>query len=280
MGKRILTNKYIAIKKCRHGYFAYYVNDLFVSRSLDLYGEWSEYELTALGNIIKAGDVVIDVGAFIGTHSVFFGQKVYPKGYVLAIEPQRTIFNLLAGNVALNNLLNVRCLNVAIADDNRTCTMPILDPTVKQNFGGVSIDKFDQGEMIDTTTIDDLPLSRCNLIKIDVEGFEAKVLAGAAKTIAKFKPALYVECNHPNITKNTLAILEKFGYKCYWHIFVYFNENNFFKNTRNVFAKYQPEANLLCFPKEAKVNLTGFIKVNGVSDNWIKALKRIKTKSR
>lgn len=272
--KRILTNKNVAIKKCKHGYFAYYVNDLFIGRSLDQYGEWSEPEFAVLDSLISPGNIVIDVGAFIGTHSVFFGKKVFPKGFVYAFEPQRAVCNLLAANVALNNVLNVKCINMAVSKDNRTCVMPVLDPTVPQNFGGVAIDQFDQGDFIDTITIDDLPLKRCNLIKIDVEGHEANVLKGAQKTISKYQPVLYVECNRPDNSSDTLAILKMMGYKCYWHIFSYFNQKNFFKNKKNIFFDIHPEANLLCFPKDASVDAKGFIDVAGVDDNWMSALER------
>ncbi|CAN5350072.1 hypothetical protein BH10PAT1_BH10PAT1_1020 [soil metagenome] len=274
MAKRILTNKNIAIRKCKHGYFMYYINDLFVGKSMDIYGEWTEDELQVLGNLIKPGQVVIDVGAFIGTHSVYFGQKVYPGGIVYSFEPQRTIFNLLCTNVAINNILNIKCINKAVGDENRTCIIPVLDPNVEQNFGGISTNSFKDGDFVETMLIDDMPLEGCHLIKIDVEGREINVLNGAAKTIKKFKPVLYVECNKAEKSEDILKFLKKNKYKSYWHILNYYSKNNYFKNKKNIFKDYQPEANLLCFPIDAKVTANGFIETKGITDTWIKALKR------
>lgn len=274
--KRILTNKNIAIKKCRHGCFMYYVNDLFIGQSLDIYGEWTENEFICLDSLIFPGFVVVDVGAYIGTHCVFFGQKVGPNGFVYAIEPQRNIFNLLCANVAMNNLLNVKCINAAAADKASIAHFPILDPGAKQNFGAIGIDKFDTGESIETITIDSLKLSRCNLIKIDVEGFQAKVLKGASETIKKFRPILYVENNTVKGSRSTLEILRSLKYKCFWHILPYYNNDNFFKNPKNVFERFQPEANMLCFPVEVKAEVTGFTEVTGKNDNWKKALQRLR----
>lgn len=64
----------MAVKRCRHGLFAYNVNDSFIGRSHDLYGEWCEAELAILGQILRPGDTALDVSANIGTHAVFFAQ--------------------------------------------------------------------------------------------------------------------------------------------------------------------------------------------------------------
>lgn len=275
--KRILENGNIAIKKCKHGIFAYYIKDMFIGKSLDLYGEWTEPELIALDSLIFPGSVVVDVGAYIGTHSIFFAKKVGQTGFVFALEPQRPIYNLLCANVALNNLLNVKCLNVAALDKKGQAVMPLLDPAVPQNFGAISIERFKQGEPVQVITIDSLKLRGCNLIKIDVEGLESEVLEGARETIKKFRPVLYVENNREETSQKILKEIYDMGYNCWWHIFGYFNPDNFFKNPKNVFKGIQPEANLLCFPQEVKVKLQGFTKVSGIEDNWKKALERLDT---
>ena len=96
--RRLLENDWVADKRCRHGLFAYNVNDSFIGRSLDLYGEWCEAELAILGQILRPGDTALDVGANIGTHAVFFANAVGPKGGVHAVEPQRNAHQLLCAN--------------------------------------------------------------------------------------------------------------------------------------------------------------------------------------
>src|SRR4029078_4119505 len=100
----MVETRHIAIKNCRHGLFMYSRNDNFVGRGLDLYGEWCDFELQLLRNYIKYGDTGIDGGAHIGTHALASGNMVGPTGIVHAFEPQRRLFGMLAGNVALNSL--------------------------------------------------------------------------------------------------------------------------------------------------------------------------------
>lgn len=273
--KRILTNGDIAIKQCKHGLFAYWVNDLYVGRSLDLYGEWTEPELTLLDNFIFPGSVVIDIGAFIGTHSVSFARKTGPKGFVYCLEPQRTAFNILSANLALNNLYNVKCFNVAAGEKKGMAFLPVLDPSRPQNFGALSIDRYNQGEPVPIIAIDDLALKNCHLMKIDIEGYEARVLRGAKKTITKFEPVLYVENNREETSRATIEALIDLKYDCWWHFLEYYNPDNFFKNKKNVFEKVQLESNMICIPKKRKAKVKGSIKVSGPEDNWQKGLKRL-----
>lgn len=50
--ERLIKNGFVAIKKCRHGMMMFNVNDSFIGRSMDLYGEWCESEIVLLSPII------------------------------------------------------------------------------------------------------------------------------------------------------------------------------------------------------------------------------------
>ena len=56
------------LKTCRHGLMVYNRNDAYIGRSLDLYGEFSQGETELFQQVVGIGDVVIEVGANIGTH--------------------------------------------------------------------------------------------------------------------------------------------------------------------------------------------------------------------
>src|SRR5688500_1390243 len=103
----LLQHEHVGIKKAKHGFFMFNRNDNFIGRSLDLYGEWGEKEITPLLSCVRPGDTVLDIGANIGTHTVAIAHKVGPTGRVYAFEPQRRIFQMLCGNVAVNALNNV-----------------------------------------------------------------------------------------------------------------------------------------------------------------------------
>jgi FkbM family methyltransferase len=270
---RLVETAHMAVKKCRHGTMMYNVNDAFIGRSLDIYGEWCDDEAFVLGHVLSPGDVVLDVGANIGTHTVFFAKKVTEVGLVFAFEPQRLIFQTLCGNVALNGLTNVVTFQAAVGSERSQLVFPPIDPRVKYNFGAVAGATSGVGEAVDVVPIDELGLPRCTLIKVDVEGMEAKVVAGARETIERCRPALFLENDTVERSREVLEAVESVGYKAFWHISNYYSPRNFFKNRENVFAPYQPEANILCVPKECP--FTGLPPVEGLDDDWRKAVERI-----
>ena len=94
-------------KDCRHGRLMYLLNDAYIGRSLDVYGEYSEGEIDLFRQLLRPGDVAIDVGANIGALTVGMARLVQPGGAIVAFEPQRTIFDILCNNLRLNSLANV-----------------------------------------------------------------------------------------------------------------------------------------------------------------------------
>ncbi len=264
----------MALKPCRHGLFAYNVHDTFVGRSLDRYGEWGEAELALLGLLLEPGQVVIDVGANVGTHTLFFAARVGPTGQVIALEPQRSVYYTLCANVALNGLSQVTCLEAAASRARTTIELPALDPGAPANFGGVSALGPHRGptRRVEALPLDELGLAQCALIKVDVEGMEADVVEGARDTIARARPALFLECNQPGGNRALLSLIEEIGYRAYWHFAPYYSPTNFFGETENVFEAHGIEANLLCAP--ADVAIDALTPALGVDDTFERALAR------
>ena len=170
------------LKQCRHGMMIYNMNDEFIGRSLDLYGEFSEGEIGLFQQAIKPGQLVLDVGANIGAHTVWLAQAVGPTGTVLAFEPQRIVHQTLCANLALNNIVNVYAYCAAVGKTPGTIVVPSLDPLEPNNFGGVELGDGEKGEVTPVLTIDGLDLSECHFLKIDVEGMELEVLEGAVRS--------------------------------------------------------------------------------------------------
>ena len=255
----------------RHGYMIYNRNDTFIGRSLELYGEWAEAELKLLGTIIRPGAMVVDVGANIGCHSVFFARAAGPTGRVLAFEPERVLFQQLCGNIALNSLSNVLTFNMAAGASDGSIAGAQLDHTQSQNFGGLSLATANEGATtaVSMIRIDALGLGACNLIKIDVEGMELDVLNGANDTIRAHHPVLYVENNIEAKSGALIARLLEFGYHLYWHFSPFFAADNFFANPENVFGNLV-DTNMLALP----VAINGLLPVSGADDTHVKALQR------
>lgn len=151
------------------------------------------------------GVVAIDCGANIGVMTVEWARAMTGWGEVLAIEAQERTFYALAGNIALNNLFNAGAVHAAVGASCGAMSIPQLDPRIPSNFGGLELhpregnwvgQPFDAmpAQTVRVISLDALEPDRVDLIKIDVEGMEPEVLAGAEKTIARDHPMMIVEC--------------------------------------------------------------------------------------
>jgi len=162
-----------------------------------------------------AGDgmLVIDGGANIGAYTLTLAKHLLGRGSVIAVEPQERMFYALAGNVAMNNLFNVKCINAAITSHSfgGSIAVPDLDYTQLRNYGGVTL----SGERrtvaenknfywVPTMIIDSLKLERLDLLKLDIEGMEPDALIGARETLARCRPIVWAEhicCGEEVLTK-------------------------------------------------------------------------------
>jgi hypothetical protein len=129
----------LAIRRCRYGTMMYPRQDRYIGRSFTEYGEYSEGEVELFRQCLRPGDVALDVGADLGAHTLPLAQIVGPGGTVFAFEPQRILFQILCGNVALNELTNVHALPVAVGRAAGRAKVPALDYRGATNFGGVSL---------------------------------------------------------------------------------------------------------------------------------------------
>jgi FkbM family methyltransferase len=223
----------------------YNINDMYIGRSLDLYGEFSEGEVDLFRQIIRTGDIVLDVGANIGAHTLFLANALGLLGKVYAFEPQRVVFQTLCANMALNSVTNAYCYQVAVGDEPGTIAVPILNYCAEDNFGGLGLGNYTEGEVVEVITLDSLALPHCRLIKIDVEGMELRALQGAHATIERCQPILYVENDRVEQSEELTRFLDQLGYEMYWHLPPLYNERNYYGNAHNVFGNIV-SWNLLC----------------------------------
>jgi FkbM family methyltransferase len=256
-----------ALKECRYGKMLYLRQDKYVGRSLDVYGEFSFGESEVFSQVVKPNDVVVEVGANLGAHTVHLAKLVGPNGWVVAFEPQLVIFQLLCANLALNELFNVHPHNAAVGSAPGTVKIPPLDYTVENNFGGLSLLTGNIGHDVPLVTLDSLSLPSLRLLKVDVEGMEAEVLAGARQTIGRHRPILYVENDREDQSERIVTMIDELGYDMWWHMPAMFNPDNFAHNETNIFENVV-SVNLLCVPKERPMSITGLRKVTGPADRW------------
>jgi len=266
------------LKTCRHGDMIFNVHDQHIGRSLDLYGEWAESELELLGLFIKPGDVVVDVGANIGTHTVSFAQRASATGQVYAFEPQRIVFQSLCANLALNGLYNVRAFHAALSREPGTIAVPPIAYGEPGNQGGVALAASAKpaadAERVPVMTLDGLGLERCRLIKIDVEGMELDVLEGGRTLIPAARPILYLENNDAVKSPALISWLLARDYHLFWHVSPFFNPKNFFANAVNVFGKVA-DLNMIGVGADLAPAFARFPRVAGAHDHWDALQKRL-----
>ena len=255
----------VRVKKCRHGVFAYFVNDFYIGRSLDIYGEYCEEEAKVFQQIVRPGMTAIEVGANIGTHTVVLARALGSTGQLIVFEPQRTIYHLLCTNICLNNLMNVATYQAAAGRLCGSTRVPYLNYFDDNNFGGIELGKSPDGMTVPVIALDSLGLAQCDFIKIDVEGMELEVLHGAQATIDRFRPILYLENDRKEHSRDLFEHLTRCRYRLYWHVSNLFNPVNFYGTRSNHFDGVV-SVNMIGIPVEAPSDVTGFSEITSIEN--------------
>ncbi|MBV8166940.1 MAG: FkbM family methyltransferase [Alphaproteobacteria bacterium] len=252
-------------------------HDHFVGRSLDLYGEFSEHEIRVMTHFVADGAVIVEAGANIGALTVPLARAAGSAGQVIAYEPQAPLVALLRHNLAANGLGQVEVRQTALGRVCGTVCIPPIDYHRTGNFGAVSMkrDAAPDATRVAQETIDDLRLARLDLLKIDVEGMEIEVLAGAVETIRRLAPTLYVENDRDENSRSLIELIESLGYRAWWHLPPLYNPDNFFGNAENAFPRIL-SVNLLCVPPNSPHRIVNATAVEGPDDTWRAAAKRLR----
>jgi FkbM family methyltransferase len=203
--KIIALNK----KKTIKGKFC---KQLFIDYNYDVLTEMIGYQKHY---IPKKGDVIVDVGAYIGEFTVYASKLVGDKGKVICIEPDKGNIKLLKKNIKLNNLKNVVLIEAGLW--NKDCNL-----SFKVNAAGSKFDSSDnlikkvRAVRLDTL-FKELNLSKVNMIKMDIEGAEIEALEGCKKIMKlnniHFAIASYHKINGERTYKKLEKMFKNKGYK-------------------------------------------------------------------
>lgn len=218
-----------------------------------------------MASMCRGGSIALDVGANIGAITLVLSGVVGPRGLVAVIEPQRTVYQLLCNNLALNGIDNVRAIHAAAGQAPGRVYVPAVDYGKQGNFGGIELSETG-GEPVDAITVDSLQLPACQLIKIDIEGRERSVIAGAVETIARCKPALYVENDRRERSADLIREIQKLDYVLYWHLPMFYRPDNFYENPTNLWPRLV-SIDMLCLPRSDTRKIEGMRPVSG-PDDW------------
>lgn len=237
----------LVFAKCRHGVMVWPRVDTVIGKSLHLYGEFAEIQNQIMLRYVKAGDIAIDIGANLGATVLPMAKAVGENGQVLAFEPQPLMAQCLHTTLSLNEIFNVRVFSSAVADKIYWAKIPPLNINQGNNYGAFGLSN--QGFQVQAINLNELELEKCAFIKIDVEGYEWKVIQGADKFLHWHRPALYLEAKKIPGTVQYLDWLMKNEWRCYWHFSFFFHSKNFRETKKNVFGQ-MGDINILALPKE------------------------------
>ena len=159
---------------------------------------------------LAPGDVFVDAGASIGFFSLLAARIVGPRGRVISFEPQPGAAASVRTNVELNGFEHVTVVEAALSSARGTAVLQgVGTATAHVNTEDEAI----EGMRVDRISLDDFLAERPaivpDLVKIDVEGHEASVLAGMRTTLAEHRPTLVVELHgDPEEIVDTLEAAE------------------------------------------------------------------------
>lgn len=198
--------------------------DEWISRQIIHGTFYEEGVLRFLQKYLDKNSVVIDVGASIGNHAVFFGlfcKKVY------AFEPLKEAFDLMVRNVVENSLPNIDVKNQAVAARAGRLTLRrVFEKNIGMAYWWYAEEDFPKrldhpilipyvGEATaEAVTLNEAIEDNVDLVKIDVEGMEMEVLSGARNLIDRCRPMLVVEVMPSRTDSEFLKWCRDNGYAC------------------------------------------------------------------
>lgn len=180
-----------------------YHSDLIQNIAINSGTFFEEWLLTPLKNKVTSFDFTIDIGANIGNHAFFF-KNICGSKRVVCFEPLQQNIDLLKENCP-----NCEIYSYALSDEEKEGFLSNID--VNGNSGVATISS--NGVSIELKTLDSFNFKNVTFIKIDVEGYELKVLKGALKTILASKPDIMVETHIGISPEDIVELLPGYSYE-------------------------------------------------------------------
>jgi FkbM family methyltransferase len=179
-----------------------------IDQGIWLYG-WEPATIALLKSHTSPGDTVIEVGANVGAHTLLLAKLVGPSGTVYAFEPTEYAQGKLRTNMELNPDLKARIVIRSELVTNHAGQTPVR--RIKSSFPIRSGGTPDEVVGAAAVALDNEEFDRVNLLKIDVDGYDFKVLEGAAKLLERFKPYVLIELYEAALNAQGDSVRDIFG---------------------------------------------------------------------
>lgn len=184
-----MPNGIMQIKNARF-YLPNFPSDCIQRCMAQMQDYWDRIALNIINKYLPENAVILDIGANIGSHTVYWALERNAKK-IYSFEPLDATYEILERNVELNKLQNcVETYNVGLYSTE--CKAKVAQYNII-NIGNTSFTPEKNGKFV-LKTLDSFDFKdKIDLIKIDVEGAEVEVLQGGIKTLRKYKPVLVIE---------------------------------------------------------------------------------------
>lgn len=168
---------------------------------------WDEEAINVMDKYIPDDAVIVDIGAYIGSHSVYWAVERHAKK-IYAFEPLQSAYEIMEKNIALNNLEDIIIpYSFGLSDKFENAEISFYD---RGNIGATAFIPSERGPF-QMRSLDSIEIpEKIDLIKVDVEEAEVEVLYGAIETIKRDKPVVVVETFNKKFDVD--RVLKEVGY--------------------------------------------------------------------
>ncbi|MCF1422161.1 FkbM family methyltransferase [Mangrovimonas futianensis] len=190
-------------------------------------------EFNFLKEILQTGDCFIDIGANIGAYSLIASNLIGNEGKVVAIEAEPYNFKKLKKNISLNEINNIDAINLGVSDKSETLSLSINTTGNRSGcsfaYEGENTVKIKCKSLIDI--LDQSKITKISCMKIDIEGFEYKVLKHFYDSADRnlFPKYIIMEHLHSSDNLSPIELLLKNDYeiidKNYYNLFLRLKPN-------------------------------------------------------
>lgn len=173
-------------------------------------GRYEPEKTATIGNTVRDGDIVFDIGAHVGYFAVLMSGLVGTSGKVFAFEPRPLNQRYLARHVRVNGCDNVEILQLCVGDHSGPA---LLETRTGTGTGHVSATGDTAVEMVSVDEmVESGRLPTPSFLKVDVEGGEMGVLLGARRTIERVRPRMVLATHGDELDRQCHEFLEGMGY--------------------------------------------------------------------
>lgn len=185
-------------------------------------GGFEPASANAIRKMCRRGHIVLDIGANVGCHTLTMARLAGATGRVFAFEPMPWARAKLEKNLSLNSFSNVRVVKLGLSDTPGVASVHFRSSWSLNGAENVEAPESTAATTIEFVRLDDYVAAEkirgVDFVKLDVDGYEPKVLRGARKTLADYRPTLLMElARYPREAQDDtieamLSLLAELGY--------------------------------------------------------------------